>query len=267
MPVRFGILFLGDIVGRPGRRAMDKFLPALIKKYSPAMVVANGENAAGGSGVTEEVGKDLFLHIDVLTSGNHIWDKKDSLLYLEREPRLLRPANYPSVNPGRFSYVFQAADGVKAAVLNLQGRVFMEPLDCPFKRADEEVAVLAAETPIILVDFHAEATSEKQALGWYLDGRVSAVIGTHTHVPTADERILPKGTAYITDAGMAGGRNAVIGMAREQALQRFLTSRPQRFEPSRDGLFLSCVFIEVDVKTGKALSIKREVLAEDGHEE
>jgi metallophosphoesterase (TIGR00282 family) len=267
MPVRFGILFLGDIVGRPGRRAMDKFLPALIKKYSPAMVVANGENAAGGSGVTEEVGKDLFLHIDVLTSGNHIWDKKDSLLYLEREPRLLRPANYPSVNPGRFSYVFQAADGVKAAVLNLQGRVFMEPLDCPFKRADEEVAVLAAETPIILVDFHAEATSEKQALGWYLDGRVSAVIGTHTHVPTADERILPKGTAYITDAGMAGGRNAVIGMAREQALQRFLTSRPQRFEPSRDGLFLSGVFIEIDVKTGKALSIKREVLAEDGHEE
>jgi metallophosphoesterase (TIGR00282 family) len=267
MPARFGILFLGDIVGRPGRRAMDKFLPALIKKYSPAMVVANGENAAGGSGVTEEIGKDLFLHIDVLTSGNHIWDKKDTLPYLEREPRVLRPANYPSVNPGRFSYVFQAADGVKAAVLNLQGRVFMEPLDCPFKRADEEVAALAAVTPIILVDFHAEATSEKQALGWYLDGRVSAVIGTHTHVPTADERVLPKGTAYITDAGMAGGRNAVIGMAREQALQRFLTSRPQRFEPSRDGLFLSCVFIEIDVKTGKALSIKREVLAEDGHEE
>jgi metallophosphoesterase (TIGR00282 family) len=267
MPGRFGILFLGDIVGRPGRRALDKFLPALIKKYSPAMVVANGENAAGGSGVTEEIGKDLFLHIDVLTSGNHIWDKKDTLPYLEREPRVLRPANYPSVNPGRFSYVFQAADGIKAAVLNLQGRVFMEPLDCPFKRADEEVAALAAVTPIILVDFHAEATSEKQALGWYLDGRVSAVIGTHTHVPTADERVLPKGTAYITDAGMAGGRNAVIGMAREQALQRFLTSRPQRFEPSRDGLFLSGVFIEIDVKTGKALSIKREVLAEDGHEE
>lgn len=267
MPARFGVLFLGDIVGRPGRRAMDKFLPALVKKYSPAMVVANGENAAGGSGVTEEIGKDLFLHVDVLTSGNHIWDKKDSLLYLEREPRLLRPANYPSVNPGRFSYVFQAADGVKAAVLNLQGRVFMEPLDCPFKRADEEVAALAAKTPIIFVDFHAEATSEKQAMGWYLDGRVSAVVGTHTHVPTSDERVLPKGTAYITDAGMAGGRNAVIGMAREQALQRFLTSRPQRFEPSRDGLFLSCVFIEVDVKTGKALSIKREVLAEDGHEE
>jgi hypothetical protein len=267
MPARFGILFLGDIVGRPGRQAMDKYLPGLVKKYAPAMVVANGENAAGGSSITEEIGKDLFLHVDVLTSGNHIWDKKDALPYLEREPRLLRPANYPSVNPGRGSYVFQTADGVKAAVLNLQGRVFMEPLDCPFRRADEEVAALAAETPIILVDFHAEATSEKQALGWYLDGRVSAVIGTHTHVPTADERVLPKGTAYITDAGMAGGRNAVIGMAREQALQRFLTSRPQRFEPSRDGLFLSCVFVEVDIKTGMALSIKREVLAEDGHEE
>jgi hypothetical protein len=143
----------------------------------------------------------------------------------------------------------------------------MEPLDCPFKRADEEVAALRAVTPIIVIDFHAEATSEKQALGWYLDGRVSAVIGTHTHVPTSDERVLPKGTAYITDAGMAGGRNAVIGIAREQALQRFLTSRPQRFEPSRDGLFLSGVFIKIDVATGKALSITREVLAEDGHED
>jgi metallophosphoesterase (TIGR00282 family) len=267
MPAEFGILFLGDVVGRTGRRALDKFLPGLVKKHAPSLVVANGENAAGGSGITEDVGKDLFMQVDVLTSGNHIWDKKDALPYLEREPRLLRPANYPAVNPGRHSYVFQAADGTKAAVLNLQGRVFMEPLDCPFKRADEEIARLRAETPIILVDFHAEATSEKQALGWYLDGRVSAVVGTHTHVPTSDERVLPKGTAYITDAGMTGGRNAVIGMAREQALQRFLTSRPQRFEPSRDGLFLSCVFIRVDAKTGKALSITREVLAEDGHHE
>lgn len=264
MPDKFGVLFLGDIVGRTGRRAMDKFLPGLVKKYAPSMIIANGENAAGGSGVTEDIGKDLFLHVDVLTSGNHIWDKKEALPYLEHEPRLLRPANYPAVNPGRHSYVFQNADGIKAAVLNLQGRVFMEPLDCPFRRADEEVAALAAETPIIIVDIHAEATSEKQALGWYLDGRVSAVIGTHTHVPTADERILPKGTAYITDAGMAGGRNSVIGIARDQALQRFLTSRPQRFEPSRDGLFLSGVFIEIDPATGKALAIRREVLAEDG---
>lgn len=267
MPDKFGVLFLGDIIGRTGRRAMDKFLPGLVKKYAPSMIVANGENAAGGSGITEEIGKELFLQVDVLTSGNHIWDKKEALPYLGREPRLLRPANYPAVNPGHSSYVFQHGDGVKAAVLNLQGRVFMEPLDCPFRRADEEVAALAAETPIIIVDIHAEATSEKQALGWYLDGRVSAVIGTHTHVPTADERILPKGTAYISDVGMVGGRNAVIGISKEQALQRFLTSRPQRFEPSRDGLFLSCVFVEIDPGTGKALSIKREVLAEDGHDE
>jgi metallophosphoesterase (TIGR00282 family) len=267
MPDKFGVLFLGDVIGRTGRRAMDKFLPGLVKKYAPSMIVANGENAAGGSGITEEIGKELFLQVDVLTSGNHIWDKKEALPYLGREPRLLRPANYPAVNPGHFSYVFQHGDGVKAAVLSLQGRVFMEPLDCPFRRADEEVAALAAETPIIIIDIHAEATSEKQALGWYLDGRVSAVIGTHTHVPTADERILPKGTAYISDVGMVGGRNAVIGISKEQAIQRFLTSRPQRFEPSRDGLFLSCVFVEIDPGTGKALSIKREVLAEDGSNE
>jgi metallophosphoesterase (TIGR00282 family) len=267
MPADFGVLFLGDIIGRPGRRAMDKFLPGLVKKYAPSLIIANGENAAGGSGITEEIGKDLFMHVDVLTSGNHIWDKKEALPYLEREPRLLRPANFPPVNPGRFSYVFQSAEGIKAAVLNLQGRVFMEPLDCPFKRADEEVAALLEVTPIIIIDFHAEATSEKQSLGWYLDGRVSAVIGTHTHVPTSDERVLPKGTAYITDAGMAGGRNAVIGMAREQALARFLTSRPQRFEPSRDGLFLSGVYVAIDPETGRARSITREVLAEDGHED
>jgi metallophosphoesterase (TIGR00282 family) len=267
MPAKTGILFLGDIIGHQGRRAIQRFLTQLVKKYSPAIVIANGENAAGGVGITEEIGRDLFLQVDVLTSGNHIWDKKEALPYLEREPRLLRPANYPPVNPGRHSYVFQAADGTKAAVLNLQGRVFMEPLDCPFKRAEEEVAALRATTPIIIVDFHAEATSEKQALGWHLDGRVSAVIGTHTHVPTSDERVLPKGTAYISDAGMAGGRNAVIGISREQALQRFLTSRPQRFEPSRDGLFLSGVFVKIDAATGKALSITREVLAEDGHED
>jgi metallophosphoesterase (TIGR00282 family) len=267
MPDKFGVLVLGDIIGRTGRRAMDKFLPGLVKKYAPSMIIANGENAAGGSGITEEIGKELFLQVDVLTSGNHIWDKKEALPYLGREPRLLRPANYPAVNPGHSSYVFQHGDGIKAAVLNLQGRVFMEPLDCPFRRADEEIAALAAETPIIIVDIHAEATSEKQALGWYLDGRVSAVIGTHTHVPTADERVLPKGTAYISDVGMVGGRNAVIGIAKEQALQRFLTSRPQRFEPSRDGLFLSCVYVEIEPGTGKALSIKREVLAEDGHDE
>ncbi len=263
MPDKFGVLFLGDIIGRTGRRALEKFMPGLVKKYGPSMIIANGENAAGGSGITEDIGKELFLNIDVLTSGNHIWDKKEALPYLEREPRLLRPANYPAVNPGRHAYLFQHGNGIKAAVLNLQGRVFMEPLECPFRRADEEIEAMRAETPVIIVDFHAEATSEKQALGWYLDGRVSAIIGSHTHIATADKRILPKGTAYITDVGMVGGYNSVIGIAREQALQRFLTSRPQRFEPSKDGLYLSSVFVDIDPTSGRARSIEQEILFED----
>jgi len=262
MPGELGILFIGDVVGRPGRRAVERFLPGLVKKYAPGLVIANGENAAGGIGITEEIAKDLFLHVDVLTSGNHIWDKKEILPYLDREPRLIRPANYPAVNPGHFSYVFQHQDGFKAAVLNLQGRVFMEPLDYPFRKADEEIERLTKTTPVIIVDFHAEASSEKQALGWYVDGRVSAVIGTHTHVQTADERILPKGTAYITDVGMTGGYNAVIGIEKEQALQRFLTGRPQHFEPAKDGLMLGCLYVEINLKTGLARSVKRELLVE-----
>jgi hypothetical protein len=262
MPDNLGVLFLGDVVGRAGRRAMEKFMPVLIRKYNPGVVIANGENSAGGSGITEEIAKDLFLHVDVITSGNHIWDKKDALPYIEREPRILRPANYPAVNGGHFSYVYQHPDGFKVAVLSLQGRVFMEPIDCPFRRADEEITKLSAETPIILVDIHAEATSEKLAMGWYLDGRVSAVVGTHTHVQTADERVLPKGTGYITDLGMVGASNSVIGMEKEQALARFLTGRPQRFEPAKDGLMMGCLFVEVDKKTGRALSVKRELLME-----
>jgi metallophosphoesterase (TIGR00282 family) len=266
MPDKLGFLFLGDIIGRPGRQALRKFLPGLMDKYSPAFVVANGENAAGGVGITEEVGQELFRYADVLTSGNHIWDKKEALPYLDREPRLLRPANYPPRNPGRGSYVLENKRGWKAAVLNLQGRVFMEPIDCPFRLADEEVEKLRAVTPVIVVDFHAEATSEKQALGWYLDGRVSAVIGTHTHVPTADERILTQGTAYITDVGMIGGYNSVIGIRRDQALDRFLTARPQRFEPEKEGVFFSAVFVEVDSQTGKSLSIRREIIFEEKSE-
>jgi len=257
------LLFIGDIVGHPGRRALQKFLPRLAEKHRPSVVIANGENAAGGSGLTEEIGRELLQEVDVLTSGNHIWDKKEVLPYLEKEKRLLRPANYPPGTPGFSAYLFQDPRGLQVGILNLQGRVFMEPIDCPFRRADEEVAALRASTPVVLVDFHAEATSEKQALGWYLDGRVSAVIGTHTHVPTADERVLPGGTAVLTDVGMAGAHNSVIGIAREQALQRFLTSRPVRFEPGKDGLFLSAAVVEVDAQTGRALSIVREVLAED----
>jgi metallophosphoesterase (TIGR00282 family) len=262
MPDKLVILFIGDVVGHPGRRALEKFLPRLAEKHRPSVVIANGENAAGGSGLTEEVGRELFLHVDVLTSGNHIWDKKEVLPYLEQEKRVLRPANYPPGTPGFSSYLFQDPRGFRVGVLNLQGRVFMEPIDCPFRRADEEVAALRAATPVVVVDFHAEATSEKQALGWYLDGRVSAVVGTHTHVPTADERVLPGGTATLTDVGMAGARNSVIGISREQALQRFLTSRPVRFEPGKDGLFLSAAVVDRR-RSGRALSIVREVLAED----
>jgi metallophosphoesterase (TIGR00282 family) len=267
MPGKIGVLFIGDIIGRPGRNAVRKFLPALKQKYRPAWIVANGENAAGGSGITEEIGNGLFELVDVLTSGNHIWDKKEAIPYMEKEPRLLRPANYPPQNPGRGAYVACDAEGRKLGVLNLQGRVFMEAIDCPFRTADEELERLKEATAAVLVDFHAEATSEKQALGWYLDGRVSAVIGTHTHVPTADERILPGGTAYITDVGMAGGLNSVIGIRKDQAIEKFLTARPQRFEPEKDGLFLSAVFVEIEEKTGKALSIKREIVTEENVEE
>lgn len=266
MPGKLGILFIGDIIGRPGRRALDRFLPRLQEKYSPSLIVANAENSAGGSGITQEIAGDLLDRIDVLTSGNHIWDKKEAIPFLDREPRLLRPQNYPAGNAGRGSCIVEK-NGWKAGVLNLQGRVFMEPLDCPFRAADEAVEKLRAVTPVILVDFHAEATSEKQALGWHLDGRVSAVVGTHTHVPTADERILPRGTAYITDVGMAGGYNSVIGIQRRQALARFLTARPQRFEPERGGAFLAAVYIEVESSTGRALAIRREIFVEDSGED
>ena len=263
MPDKLGILFIGDIVGHPGRRALRRFMPRLREKYSPDLIVANGENAAGGVGITPEVGTELLEFVDVLTPGNHVWDKKEALPYLEREARLLRPANYPPVNPGRGAYVVKSPRGWKAGVLNLQGRVFMEPLDCPFRVADDEVAKLREETPVILVDFHAEATSEKQALGWYLDGRVSALVGTHTHVSTADEHILPKGTAYITDVGMVGGYRSVIGIRPEQAVARFLTARPQRFEPEKEGLLFSSVFIEVEAASGRALAIRRETIVEE----
>jgi hypothetical protein len=267
MPGKVGVLFLGDIIGQPGRAALSKFLPSLVQKHSPSLVVANGENAAGGSGITEEIARELFNQVDLLTSGNHIWDKKEALSYLDREPKLLRPANYPPQNPGKGSSLLEDRRGHKVGILNLQGRVFMEPIDCPFRRADDEIKLLRAQTLVIIVDFHAEATSEKQAMAWYLDGRASAVIGTHTHVPTADERILPQGTAYITDVGMVGGHNSVIGIRPDQALARFLTSRPQRFEPGKDGFFLSFVFFEVDVETGRALSIQREIIREDKVEE
>jgi len=266
MPGKIRVLFLGDIIGRPGRKALSRHLPSLVKTHSPALIVANGENAAGGIGITEKVGQELLDQVHILTSGNHIWDKREAIPYLEKETRLLRPANYPPQNPGQGSTVFEGERGVMFGILNLQGRVFMEPIDCPFRIADQEIEKLKAATPIIIVDFHAEATSEKQAMGWYLDGRVSAVVGTHTHVPTADERILPRGTAFITDVGMIGGYNSVIGIQKEQALNRFLTARPQRFEPGKEGILLTAVCIEVNVKDGKALSIQKEIIIEEEDE-
>ena len=260
MPGEVSVLFVGDIIGRPGRRAVDLYLPSLVEKYSPSIRIANGENAAGGIGITAEVCLELFSKFDVITSGNHIWDKKEGIDLLEREPRLLRPANYPEVNPGSGIYIHEIGGGIKIGVLNLQGRVFMEPLECPFLAADESIKSLREQTNMIFVDFHAEATSEKQALGGYLDGKASAVIGTHTHVPTADERILPGGTAYLTDVGMTGGYNSVIGIRKEPSIQRFLTARHHRFEPAKGQMILSAVHVEIDTSSGKALRIQRENL-------
>ncbi len=260
MPDRVTILFLADIIGRPGRMALKRHLPGLIQKHDPSLIVANAENAAGGLGLTEDVGRELLGLVDVLTSGNPIWDKRETWEYVDRERRLLRPANYPPGAPGRGDFVLTDRKGNRVAVVSLQGRVFMEPIDCPFRTMDAVLDRVRAETPVVLVDFHAEATSEKQAMGWYLDGRVTAVLGTHTHVPTADERILPGGTAYLSDAGMVGSSNSVIGMRREQAMEKFLTSLPQRFEPARGDLILCAAVVEADPATGRALKVTRELV-------
>jgi len=256
MPVK--LLFIGDIIGKPGRQAVSRELHRLVDRYMVDLVIANGENAAGGFGITEETANDLYkCGIDVLTSGNHIWDKKESVAFVNREEKLLRPANYPEGAPGRGSGLFTTAGGSKVAVLNLEGRVFMNNLDCPFRTADREIGRLRSETPIILVDFHAEATSEKTSLGWYLDGRVSALIGTHTHIQTADERILPGGTAYLTDAGMTGSIDSVIGVRKEEAITKFLSQLPKKFEVAKNNLRLNAVVISVDEGSGKAVSVER----------
>ncbi|MCK5139607.1 MAG: TIGR00282 family metallophosphoesterase, partial [Thermodesulfovibrionia bacterium] len=211
------VLFVGDIVGEPGRKALRQGLPKLVEKLKIDFIIANAENAAGGFGITKPIGEELFAYgIDVLTSGNHIWDKKEAITYIPQEHRLLRPANYPERVPGKGSIVTSTDTGEKIAVLNISGRVFMRQIDCPFSVSEREIQKLKEQTGIIVVDFHGEATSEKLAFGWFLDGKVSAVIGTHTHVQTADETILPKGTAYITDVGMTGPVNSVIGIKKEQ---------------------------------------------------
>ena len=252
------ILFIGDVVGKPGRQALATHLRKVQEAHGVDLTVANGENAAGGFGITPETGADLLrLGVDVITSGNHIWDKKEVLGYIPKENRLLRPLNYPPGAPGYGSVVVTARDGTKVAVLNASGRVFMNDFDCPFRTTLAEIETLAGEARVRVVDFHAEATSEKIAFGRFLDGRVSAVVGTHTHVQTADERILPKGTAYITDVGMTGPHDSVIGSIPELAIERFLTQVPIRFKPSTANVKFCGALIEVEPHSGRALAIER----------
>jgi metallophosphoesterase (TIGR00282 family) len=252
------ILFIGDIVGSPGREAVKKLLPGLKKEYGLDFVIANAENAAGGSGITLRVADELFAAgVNVLTSGDHIWKKREIFEIINKDERILRPINFPQGAPGRGGGVFTAQNGRKVAVINIQGRVFMEALECPFRTAQEEVEKIARETKIIIVDMHAEATSEKVALGWYLDGKVSAIFGTHTHIQTADEKILPGQTAYITDVGMTGPYDSVIGRRVEDVLERFITAVPVRFEVAETNVQLHGAVVEINEKTGKANSIIR----------
>jgi metallophosphoesterase (TIGR00282 family) len=252
------ILFIGDIIGRPGRELVRKGLRGLIDRHDVDLVVANAENSANGFGVTREIGETLLeWGVDVMTSGNHIWDKKEAIEYIATEPRLLRPANFPAGVPGRGSYVAQTGDGRAVGVINAMGRVFMQQIDDPFQVVLREIEAIRHRTKVILVDFHAEATSEKIAMGWHLDGKVSAVFGTHTHVQTADERILPKGTAYLTDVGMTGPHDSIIGMEIEPSLTRFLTAMPAKFEPASGNLRLNGIVVEADDKTGRARRVTR----------
>lgn len=252
------ILFVGDVVGRTGRNALSIRLGRLVDRHEVDLVVVNGENAAAGFGLTLDIVREFFdLGVDVITSGNHIWDKKEIFEHLDREPRLLRPANYPPGLPGRGSGVYSTSAGIPVGVVNLEGRVFMNNLECPFRCADALIDDLRRQTPIILVDFHAEATSEKVAMGHYLNGRVSAVVGTHTHVQTADEQILSGGTAYLTDAGMTGSLDAVIGIRKELAIERFLTQLPVRFEVAKKDPVLCGVLFTIDEDTGRAQAVQR----------
>lgn len=250
------VLFIADIVGEPGRRTVNKVLTEF-KKEDIDFTIANAENAAGGFGLTAKVAEEIIdSGVEVLTLGNHVWDRKEIKEIIEN-PQILRPANYPPFTPGRGYNFYLTRKGIKIAVVNLMGRVYMPDLDCPFRCMDVLLPEIKKVTNLIIVDFHAEITSEKQAIGWYLDGKVSAVVGTHTHVQTADERILPEGTAYITDCGMSGPRDSVIGIKKEIILKKYLTQIPLRFEVAKKDLIFSGVIIELDEKTGKGLTIKR----------
>ena len=257
------ILFIGDIFASPGRRIVADHLQDIVQSNQIDLTIANAENAAGGFGITPSIAEELFaLGLDVLTSGNHVWDKRELYDYFARQPRLLRPANYPEA-PGRGVIAIRARNGVECAVLNLQGRTYMPPIDCPFRTADRLLAEVDPAIQVKFVDFHAEVTSEKVAMGWYLDGRVSAVVGTHTHVPTADTRVLPGGTAYQTDCGMTGPYGSVIGVDTAIILQKFLTGLPVRMEASKNSPELHAVIVDVDESTGKARAIRRHAIDGD----
>jgi len=261
------ILLIGDIVGKPGRKAVRELLPGIVEEGRIDFVIANCENAAAGFGVTSEVAEELYVnHIDVLTSGNHIWDKKEVMGFVDDCETLLRPANYPEGAPGRGSVVMTTRGGARIGVLNLAGRIFMHPLDCPFRTADREIGILRKKTDVIIVDMHAEATSEKIAMGWYLDGRVAAVLGTHTHVQTADDRILPGGTAYVTDVGMTGPFDSVIGIRKDVIMQRFLSQIPNKFDVAKGDVRLQGVIVEI-APNGRAQGIQRLNVTLDGLEQ
>jgi len=253
------LLFIGDIVGRPGRDLVRTGLAAIVARYEVDFVIANGENAAAGFGITRDIADQLFSYgIDVMTSGNHIWDKKEVLDYLPRQPRLLRPANFPAGAPGAGAYLATATNGVKVGVVNVMGRVFLASIDDPFTTAAREVTRLKLEgARLVFVDVHAEVTSEKVAMGWYLDGTATAVVGTHTHVQTADERVLPKGTAYLTDVGMTGPHDGVIGVEKAPVIAKFLSGLPARFETASGDPRLNGVVITADPATGLATGIER----------
>ncbi len=253
------LLFIGDVMGKPGRTILQERLPRLRREHKPELVIVNGENAAGGMGITPGVAEELFdLGVDVITLGNHAWDKREIMTYIDGESRLLRPLNYPGHPPGSGVAIVSRGGERRAAVLNLAGRVFATAsYDDPFRRVEEELKALPQDVRIIFVDFHGEATSEKVAMGWFLDGRVSAVVGTHTHVQTSDERILPAGTAYITDAGMTGPADSVIGIEKNLVIEKFLTQLPVRFEVAKGRRQLNGVSLDIDDNTGHALSIVR----------
>jgi metallophosphoesterase (TIGR00282 family) len=252
------VLAIGDIVGRAGRYILSEILRDLKEELKVDFTIANGENAAGGFGITKNIaGKIRSYGVDCITSGNHLWDKKEIIEFLDKTDYLLRPANYPPINSGKGQAIFNLENGCKVAVLNLQGRVFMKPIDCPFRRGEEIINELSQETNIIIVDFHAETTAEKKAFSWFMDGKVSLIFGTHTHVQTADETILPKGTAYITDLGMTGSFDSVIGVKKHASINYFLKQTPQRFDSAKKDKRLNAILVEIDDETGKSLSIKR----------